>query len=404
MSQRARIVIALLAGLVCLGGLTAVASALTTDEARAQYEQNQLRLAQMRARIAAAKRQESKLAGAVEALDARLGTIDGKISDLQTSIDAVQAKLDVSEAQLAALREKLRLKRLELQKAELRLAERQRAFEQHMVDTYKSGGVSYIDVLMGSSGFEDLVTRVRFVNRIVAVDKDITSELTLARNDVAAEKASLAADTATAQKIANALEGQRAQLAGLRAALAAQRAAALTARHDKSKALAGVEKNRKAWEQQESQMAADSARLADIIRGTPGGSGGVSTGSLMWPVHGPVTSPFGWRVHPIFHVRKLHTGIDIGVGYGTPIHAADGGRVIYASWMGGYGNVIIIDHGGGLSTLYAHQSSLAVGYGAAVSRGQIVGRVGSTGFSTGPHLHFEVRVHGNPVNPMNYLP
>ena len=116
-----------------------------------------------------------------------------------------------------------------------------------------------------------------------------------------------------------------------------------------------------------------------------------------------MVSPFGWRIHPILGYRKFHTGIDIAVGYGVPIHSAGAGTVIYATWMGGYGNVIIVDHGDGLSTLYAHQSSLAVGNGARVARGQTVGYVGSTGFSTGPHLHFEVRVNGNPVDPMGYL-
>jgi murein DD-endopeptidase MepM/ murein hydrolase activator NlpD len=124
----------------------------------------------------------------------------------------------------------------------------------------------------------------------------------------------------------------------------------------------------------------------------------------MWPVSGPVVSPFGWRIHPILHYRKMHTGIDIAVGYGVPIHAADSGTVIYATWMGGYGNVIILDHGRGISTLYAHQSSLAVGAGAHVGRGQVIGYVGSTGFSTGPHLHFEVRLIGTTVDPMGYLP
>ena len=133
-----------------------------------------------------------------------------------------------------------------------------------------------------------------------------------------------------------------------------------------------------------------------------GNGDGKATGVMQWPVAGPVTSPFGWRIHPIFHVRKFHTGIDIGAGYGTPIHAADGGRVIYATWMSGYGNTTIIDHGNGISTLYAHQSSILISSGS-VTKGQVIGYVGATGYATGPHLHFEVRVNGNPVNPLGYL-
>jgi murein DD-endopeptidase MepM/ murein hydrolase activator NlpD len=123
---------------------------------------------------------------------------------------------------------------------------------------------------------------------------------------------------------------------------------------------------------------------------------------MQWPVAGPVTSPFGWRIHPIFHVRKFHTGVDIGAGYGSPIHAADGGRVIYATWMSGYGNTTIIDHGSGISTLYAHQSTILISSGS-VTKGQVIGYVGATGYATGPHLHFEVRINGNPVDPLGYL-
>jgi murein DD-endopeptidase MepM/ murein hydrolase activator NlpD len=121
-----------------------------------------------------------------------------------------------------------------------------------------------------------------------------------------------------------------------------------------------------------------------------------SASGLIWPVNGPVVSPFGMRW------GRLHAGIDIGVGYGTPIHAAASGTVIFAGWMGGYGNFVIVDHGGGLSTGYAHQSSIAVG-GGSVSQGQVIGYVGCTGHCFGPHLHFEVRVNGSPVDPLGYL-
>jgi murein DD-endopeptidase MepM/ murein hydrolase activator NlpD len=125
---------------------------------------------------------------------------------------------------------------------------------------------------------------------------------------------------------------------------------------------------------------------------------------MIWPVNGTVTSGYGYRIHPILGKRILHTGIDIAAASGTSIWAADGGTVIYATWVSGYGNTVAIDHGGGISTLYAHQSSMAVSYGQKVKKGQVVGYVGSTGYSTGPHLHFEVRVNGTPVDPMGYLP
>ena len=127
------------------------------------------------------------------------------------------------------------------------------------------------------------------------------------------------------------------------------------------------------------------------------------TGALMWPVNGVITSPFGYRNHPIFGRQILHSGIDIGVDYGTPVHAADSGVVVEADWISGYGYAVVIDHGNGLSTLYGHNESLAVSAGQSVSKGQVIAYAGSTGNSTGPHVHFEVRSNGEPVDPMGYL-
>ncbi|MPZ74184.1 MAG: peptidoglycan DD-metalloendopeptidase family protein, partial [Nitriliruptorales bacterium] len=125
--------------------------------------------------------------------------------------------------------------------------------------------------------------------------------------------------------------------------------------------------------------------------------------ALQWPANGPKTSGYGWRTHPIFGTSRFHAGIDIGAGYGAAIVAADSGVVVSADSRGGYGNTVVIDHGGGMATLYAHQSSMSVSAGQSVSRGQVIGAVGSTGYSTGPHLHFEVRVNGATRDPMNYF-
>jgi murein DD-endopeptidase MepM/ murein hydrolase activator NlpD len=122
-----------------------------------------------------------------------------------------------------------------------------------------------------------------------------------------------------------------------------------------------------------------------------------SSSGFIWPASGVVTSGFGWRW------GRMHEGLDIAASYGAPISAASSGTVIYAGWMGGYGNLVVIDHGGGLATAYGHQSSIAVSSGSQVSQGQTIGYVGSTGHSTGPHLHFEVRVNGSAVDPMGYL-
>ena len=168
------------------------------------------------------------------------------------------------------------------------------------------------------------------------------------------------------------------------------------------------------WSRQEDELSAESARIADQIKaaqaaanqprqGASSGSGNGGGGDLYRPVPGAITSAFGYRIHPIFHVRKMHTGVDMHAGMGTPIHAAEGGTVISAGWRGGYGKCVVISHGGNLATLYGHLSAIQVSVGERVGRGEVIGKVGSTGYSTGPHLHFEVRVGGSPVNPANYL-
>ena len=174
-------------------------------------------------------------------------------------------------------------------------------------------------------------------------------------------------------------------------------------RRPKRKVVAAAEKNEAAWNKQEDQLVADSNRITELLRTASVGHPASGSGVLSWPVNGVVTSPFGYRIHPIFHVRKLHTGVDLHAGMGVSIHAAGAGTVVSAGWRGGYGKCVVVDHGGGLATLYAHQSQILVSVGQKVKRGEVIGKVGSTGYSTGPHLHFEVRVNGSPVNPLNYL-
>jgi murein DD-endopeptidase MepM/ murein hydrolase activator NlpD len=312
----------------------------------------------------------------------------------------VRTKLTVTQEKLDILQEQLRLKRLELRAAEEKLTFEQDNLEMRVVAAYKTSDLTYVDVVLASTSFEDLVSRTSVVHDLIGGNNDLVGDLEEARAVVEREKLAIAEREDAVQTAVADLQQQNDELVALRAAQAAQKAQSLATRKTKNGALASVRTDIAVLKRQEAQLLAESRQLTGIINGSSGGGG---TGDMVRPVSGPVTSPFGYRIHPILHYRKLHTGIDYGVGYGSPIHAADSGTVIYATWMGGYGNVIMINHGGGISTLYAHQSSLAVGNGAHVTRGQTIGYVGSTGFSTGPHLHFEVRVNGNPVNPMGYI-
>jgi murein DD-endopeptidase MepM/ murein hydrolase activator NlpD len=251
------------------------------------------------------------------------------------------------------------------------------------------------------------------LNRIGRQDERIASSLAGARTELedtrAATEEARRGAARSAALIASRTEEQRAT----RDRIASSRDALVAVERDKKRALAAVKEDRAAFVAEADSLAAESAALAARIaaaqaaaaqsastaqRASSSGSAPpASSGALGWPVAGPVTSGFGSRW------GKMHEGIDIGVGVGTPVHAAAAGTVIYAGWMSGYGNLVVIDHGNGLSTAYAHNSQLIVAQGASVGKGFVIALSGNTGHSTGPHVHFEVRVNGAPVDPLGYL-
>jgi murein DD-endopeptidase MepM/ murein hydrolase activator NlpD len=172
-----------------------------------------------------------------------------------------------------------------------------------------------------------------------------------------------------------------------------------------SEVVTRLKSDRQALESAEERLAQDSVQIRNIILAKTFTPDSIipGTGQMMYPVVAPITSPFGYRTHPILGYQKFHSGMDFGADYGTIIYAADSGNVVFAGWYGGYGNAVIIEHGNGISTLYAHTSEVYVTEGQAIQKGQPVAAVGSTGFSTGPHLHFEVRINGEPVDPTQFL-
>ena len=192
-----------------------------------------------------------------------------------------------------------------------------------------------------------------------------------------------------------------------RAALGEKKAALDKVRAERAQLLYKAEEEKRSSESEYQRMLAVSENIKAMIQSMEAASSmpaGGGSGAFRWPCSGPITSYYGWRTHPIFQTKRYHSGIDIAVDTGTPIRAAASGTVIYSGWMGGYGYCVMISHGGGLVSLYGHNSSLAVGEGQRVSQGQVIAYAGSTGYSTGPHCHFEVRVHGEVTDPLNYLP
>jgi murein DD-endopeptidase MepM/ murein hydrolase activator NlpD len=397
-------VLLLTAAGIALALPAARSAAITPADARNQYQANQKRLADVRHRIEQYKQREQGLNGEITALDSRLTAIDTQLADLQTRITTVQTDLATTKVKLAEKRAELELKRQELAAARARLAWQETVFQDRLVSVYKAGGVSFVDVIVAAKGFADLVERMKLAGELVGSDNSMVGALQAARDEVALQEQAAAQDEADIAAMATRLQKQNDKLVALQAAMKVKQAEALAARQAKSQTLTAVATNRKAWEAQQSQLQAESAQLAAIIKGDSGGGGGKSTGSMIWPVNGPITSPFGWRTNPIFNTPEFHSGIDIGVSLGTSILAADGGTVLSISWWDGGGNVTVIQHANNIATVYMHQASFAVSPGQVVGRGEVIGYVGMTGWTTGPHLHFEVRVNGTPVDPMGYLP
>jgi murein DD-endopeptidase MepM/ murein hydrolase activator NlpD len=343
-----------------------------------------------------------------------LAALDESLDYAQKAYDAAHSAYAVAAARLAELDAQLDqlMTQLEsnqqlLAKTENELVGQQEGLCSRMVNLYKSGGsIGYLSALVGddADSLVEVLERFHLLSSIAEEDARLLARIQELKGQIVEQRRGLQEERARVSS----LEADQAAITGELQAADEECGAALSeveaARAAKKAVLTTIEKNQASWAQQEDQLQADSVRVTALLKNTkavaPTKAG---KGVLSWPVVAPVTSGFGYRIHPIFHVRRLHTGIDLDATTGESIRAAAAGTVIFAGWRSGYGKCTIIDHGGGIATLYAHQSAILVSAGQVVKRGAVVGKVGSTGYSTGPHLHFEVRVNGSPVDPMGYL-
>lgn len=367
----------------------------------------QARLNQLDAKIDRARSQIGKKKGTERALSVDISAYSAKIDRLQGRIDVlesrqakVQADLDAKQAELDRLRGELRDERARLTRLRARLKVSRRLLSQRLVEMYKASEPDVITVVLDSHGFEDLLERTEFLKRISAQDRQVVDLVQTAKADAAATEKRLAKLETRQQQVTEAVYARREEIRQVKDGLVGTRVGLDHTKAGKQAALQTVRTARVKLEEDVKAMQKQQAKISSEL-GAPLPSGVTVHGSgrFIWPVHGPITAPFcerrAWEA--------CHPGMDIGVPTGTPIHAADGGVVKIAGWVGGYGNYTCIQHTATLSSCYGHQSALKVRVGQAVKQGQVIGLSGSTGFSTGPHLHFEARVNGSVVNPLNYL-
>lgn len=337
--------------------------------------------------------------------------VSAKLKQIQADLDAANARLQSIRSRQAEINAQIVQTQNEIVKMEAYLKTRQNVLNRRVRAIYMHGQLNYLEVILGANSFSDFANRVELLKRVIRSDYNLILEIQKQKAAIEAKKAQLEEDkrqldalAAEAEKTQKEIAAKKAEQQKVLDAAKSNKAAAAQMEQDLNAQLASVRNLI-----QQRLAAAEAARQAAQQASSDEGGGGSDdnyvqgTGAMGWPCSGPITSPFGYRTHPIFGTTIFHSGIDIGVDYGTPIHAADSGVVVYSGWISGYGNAVIIDHGGGVSTLYGHNQSLAVSEGQSVSKGSVIAYAGSTGNSTGPHCHFEVDVNGSPVNPMGYL-
>jgi len=381
------------------------------------------KISSVRGQANEASREESRLLGLIDASSDRKRELEAKVAALDSQIAGFSRQIQAAEGKLGGIEFQRKATEARLAGAEHELTQARTILARQAIAAYtgQTDAARYATMLLSSDNVGDLAAKRSYLKAAVGTQTSAVAEDEHLRNEVTDLRDQLSASRAKAQ-------AQRDVIAAQRTRIEQGKAAQVGVRQQVDRELA--ERNRlrdealarkKEFQAQEATLRRESAGIAELLRrraaaqaarppaasGTGGAASAapaVAPGRLSSPIPGaPITSGFGPRVHPIYGDVRMHTGVDYGASTGTPIRAAADGVVVSAEVFGGYGNATVIEHGGGLATLYGHQSSMAVSAGQRVSVGQVIGRVGCTGACTGPHLHFEVRVNGDPVNPVGYL-
>jgi murein DD-endopeptidase MepM/ murein hydrolase activator NlpD len=358
------------------------------------------RIEKKREQIAEARHKEGVLSTTIQQFSNRIETLQGEIAATERRLERAQQSLDRQQAELEKVRDRLEQARDRLERLRRELDTARRVLAARLVEIYKSDSPDALTVVLESDGFGDLLERAEFLERISEQDREITDRVRGLRDEARELAIQLAELEEQEQLAAERILAERDQIAAAQSQLVSSRDQLAAARADKRGALAQVRDSRVALEGDLRALEAEQARVEAALAAAAAPAAGPirqGGGGLVWPVNGAVVSPFGMRW------GRLHAGVDIAAGSGTPIRAAAAGRVVLMGWVGGYGNYTCIQHGGSLSTCYAHQSSFATSNGASVGQGQVIGYVGCTGHCFGDHLHFETRTGGSPVDPMGYL-
>lgn len=351
--------------------------------------------AELQQDIASKRAKESELNGSISRMSNKIRGLRGRIGELQSKQSRIEIDLDRKVARQRSIAGDLRRTRNRLNRLTKRLAHARKLLAERIVTVYKAGEPDILSVVLNSKGFSEMVQRATYLRAIAAQDKEIISTVTRLKGETTTQKVRLAKLEDEASQLVATVRTRRDEVASAKNSLDSRRDELASVVGNRKSKLSKISASRRSDEEDLAEMERSNSAIQGYL--TDGGPQKRGTGQLVQPTNGSFTSPFGPRW------GRLHAGVDIAAPTGTPIYAADTGSVRIAGPMGGYGNYTCIQHSASMSTCYAHQSRIAVSIGQSVKQGQVIGAVGNTGHSTGSHLHFEVRINGNPVDPMGYL-
>lgn len=381
--QRWAVLMVLIVGAIALS-LATVAFAPASGAQSSSVEQ----LQQQRQQLEQERQQLQQQRNQIETLEDKA---EGRLEGLKDTIETTAERIKFNEDQLAIATKRLNELQAELATAEANFKDRQFSTVGRLRYLQRQQGSQGWAVLLQSQNLNEFLDRRRQLKLLYESDRQILADLKQQADDLADRK--------------QVIERQKNEIALITQELLARKTEFEAQAQEQEKLISRLKQDRQALEAAEAQLANDSENLAILIQQRLAAAEGIirGTGRFIFPANGVITSRFGNRIHPILGYRRFHAGVDFGASYGATIRAADSGQVIFSGWYGGYGRAVIINHGGGITTLYAHASRLLVSEGMTVQQGQAIASVGSSGLSTGPHLHFEVRRNGSPTDPMEYL-